>query len=190
MTHAPDPVADVLSPLAGERQRGGYGHTSSFPRPRAAWIMILLRPFPVRPSAVLASSSFASRPQTRRRGGGRSKNANPVVRRDAHPSARRDDFSPPLLALHRANGALPAHHRIAAWPLALESEVLNPPGLRWAHVPQPVVVPADELTRRRPGAPGCEPGRQGCPRRRLLRGSRRRRTSRRRRRSGIGHLKT
>ena len=67
------------------------------------------------------------------RGGGRSKSAasgSPCG--GALPSARRDDFAPPLLALHRANGALPVHHRIAAWPLALESEVLNPPGLRWA----------------------------------------------------------
>ena len=88
--------------------------------------------------------------EDRGRGGGRSVNASPVVRRDAHPSARRDDFSPPLLALHRANGALPVRHRPAAWPLA-SRRGFEPARLKVAHVPQPVIVPTVEP---RGGTPG------------------------------------
>ena len=112
--------------------------------------MILLESLPVRPSAVLASSSYPFASADERRGGGRSKNASPVVRSDAHPSARRDDFSPPQLALHRANGALPVHHRTAAWPLTF-GRGFEPARLKVAHVPQPVIVPTVEPSRGTPG---------------------------------------
>ena len=37
----------------------------------------------------------------------------------AHRAPAAATFQQPALALHRANGALPVHHRPAAWPLAL-----------------------------------------------------------------------